>query len=120
MNSRLKQPAIFTARFCGLAAFALGCVYASGVHVPLACHILLGALTMLALLCLAALAYKLAPFLALVGVATAILVPLVGLLQDEPTLRSGSARPLLVVCHMCLGLASIALSEKLNGKMKPA
>lgn len=118
MKLRLRKIAILISRGGGLLAFALGCAYATGAAIPLACHIALGTLAVLALLCLSALAYRSAPFQALIAMTIGISVPILGMMQDGPAILENHARPLLVVCHMLCAIGAIALSELLNKKLK--
>lgn len=103
-------------RAAGVLALVLGAGYFLGWPVPLHAHMGAGALMVLGLGLLALLGWRLAPPLALAGLAVALAVPVVGLGQLHWGL--GESRWLLQVVHVVIALGGFGLAETLARRLK--
>ena len=118
MNKKLVKSLVLVTRLCGILALAFGCIYTFGGNLPLACHIAPGALTLLALLALSAIAYRRAPLRSLSGITIALLTAVMGLAQNGASLAS-SEHPLgFMLGHVLLGISAIALAEMLAKRLR--
>lgn len=110
--------AIIAARACWVLGVLSGVALLFGVAVPVAAHMVLGAVMELLLLLLAVQAARCAPVMAAAGFLVALLLAACGWVQYDPALLGGVALMPEMVAHVLLAVAAMGLSEMMAKKIR--
>jgi hypothetical protein len=111
--------ALMLVRACGLVLIVLGVLFWTGGALALVpVHMLLGLVLVLSLWTLAFLGARsgVSPALVVVGFLWGLLVPVLGVTQDQ--LLTGGGHWLIRALHLLVGLAAIGLAEGLGAQVK--
>lgn len=118
MRKKVSKIFIMLTRLCWTLALASGVAVMLGARIPVAGHMVLGAVVLLGLLVQMVLGFHLSRVLALVGVVVGALALALGWGQYDPELLGGIAMLPVMAGHLVFAVAAMGLSEAMAKKIR--